>query len=69
MWQVDQGGTIDPFMFVDDDGSNDGNAVGKPCWVSICLLSPDGLKVSSLGSEQLTCRAEDAGIRPACTDD
>lgn len=49
--QADQGGTIDPYLFVDDDDSkwllskNDGNAVGKPTFISICLLSPDGLQV------------------------
>ena len=52
--QVDAGGTIDPFMFVDEDGSkwllskNDGNAVGQPTFIHICALTPDGLQVITL---------------------
>lgn len=47
--QVEQGGSIDPFLFTDDDGSrwliykNDGNAVGQPTTLYIQPLTPDGL--------------------------
>ncbi|KAK9802632.1 hypothetical protein WJX73_008060 [Symbiochloris irregularis] len=50
--QVEQGGTIDPFMFVDEDGSkwliskNDGNSCGQPTWISVCALTPDGLQMA-----------------------
>ena len=54
LMQVEQGGTIDPFLFADKDGSkwllskNDGNAVGQPTWISICAMTPDGLQVHHL---------------------
>lgn len=46
---VDQGGSIDPSTFVDDDGTRyliwktDGNAIGLPTWICIQKLGPDGL--------------------------
>lgn len=46
--QLDEGGSIDPSVFFDDDGSpyllwkNDGNAVNKPTWIYIQPLSADG---------------------------
>lgn len=46
--QADQGGSIDPSLFVDDDGSryllwkNDGNCCGGQTWIYIQQLSGDG---------------------------
>jgi arabinan endo-1,5-alpha-L-arabinosidase len=47
--QTDQGGSIDPSMFVDDDGQryvlwkNDGNCCGYEVWLYIQRVSDDGL--------------------------
>jgi beta-xylosidase len=47
--QVDQGGSIDPASFADDDGSryllwkNDGNCCGMDTYLYLQKLSPDGL--------------------------
>jgi len=49
--QINQGGSIDPSVFTDDDGKhwllfkNDGNAVGQPTYIYICPLSKDALQV------------------------
>ena len=49
--QADQGGSIDPSVFTDDDGKrwllfkNDGNAVGQTTYIYICPLTPDALQV------------------------
>jgi arabinan endo-1,5-alpha-L-arabinosidase len=49
--QVDAGGSIDPCVFVEDDGTayllwkNDGNAVGLKTWIFIQKLAPDGLSL------------------------
>ena len=56
--QVDQGGTIDPSCFVDEDGSrvliykNDGNSMGKECWLYMRRLEADG--VTLVGEEVST---------------
>ena len=53
--QVDEGGTIDPSCFVDEDGSrvliykNDGNSMGKECWLYMRRLEADG--VTLVGDE------------------
>eukprot|EP00891_Asterochloris_glomerata_P006496 jgi/Astpho2/6496/fgenesh1_pg.00096_%23_25_t len=55
-----KGGTIDPFHFQDDDGQrwllykNDGNAVGRTCWLHIRRLQSDGLHFK--GPEKLLIR-------------
>lgn len=47
--QVDQGGSIDPSIFVDEDGKryilwkNDGNSGGGQTWIYIQEISDDGL--------------------------
>ncbi len=47
--QLDQGGSIDPSAFADEDGTryvlwkNDGNCCGKDTWLYIQLASADGL--------------------------
>ncbi len=47
--QTDQGGSIDPTPFIDDDGSryllwkNDGNSLDAPTWIHIQRVSMDGL--------------------------
>ncbi len=52
---MDQGGTIDPSCFVDEDGSrvliykNDGNSMGKECWLYMRRLEADG--VTLVGEE------------------
>ena len=52
---MDQGGTIDPSCFVDEDGSrvliykNDGNSMGKECWLYMRRLEADG--VTLVGDE------------------
>ena len=49
--QAAEGGSIDPFVFTDNDGKrwllfkNDGNAVGKRPHIYICPLTPDALQV------------------------
>lgn len=58
--QASKGGTIDPFHFQDDDGQrwllykNDGNAVGRTCWLHIRRLQSDGLHFK--GPEKLLIR-------------
>ncbi|KAK9866384.1 hypothetical protein WJX84_011548 [Apatococcus fuscideae] len=53
--QVEEGGTIDPSCFVDDDGArvliykNDGNSMGKECWLYMRRLEADG--VTLVGEE------------------
>lgn len=54
MLQPAEGGSIDPSCCLDRTGrcilfwKNDGNAVGQPCWIRACSMSPDGLRVCSL---------------------
>lgn len=49
---VEQGGAIDPAVFVDDDGTayllfkNDGNAIGVDTVIQIAALSADGLSIA-----------------------
>ena len=49
--QQEQGGSIDPYVFTDDDGKlwllfkNDGNAVRQTTYIYICPLTADALEV------------------------
>jgi arabinan endo-1,5-alpha-L-arabinosidase len=51
--QGEEGGSIDPSVFVDDDGSryllwkNDGNPIGRQTWIYIQKVSVDGLTLRS----------------------
>jgi len=58
--QLEQGGSIDPSVFVDVDGApyllwkNDGNAIGEPTWVYIQPLSADGLTLEGQPTALIT---------------
>jgi beta-xylosidase len=58
--QGDEGGTIDPHVFIEDDGTryllwkNDGNSLGLPTWLYIQRLSDDGLSLEGPRMRLLT---------------
>ena len=58
--QLDQGGSIDPGAFVDDDGTrylvwkNDGNSEGKRTWLYLQATSPDGQALIGQPSQLVT---------------
>jgi arabinan endo-1,5-alpha-L-arabinosidase len=58
--QLEEGGAIDPYVFVDEDGiryllwKNDGNACGERTWIYIQRISNDGLSLEDSVTRLLT---------------
>ena len=54
---LDQGGSIDPAVFTDDDGTrylvwkNDGNCCAMPTWIQLAPFSPDGSALAGAPTE------------------
>jgi beta-xylosidase len=66
--QTDEGGSIDPSSFVDEDGKryilwkNDGNSVGARTWIYIQPTSADGLSLTGSPTQLITADQSWEGV-------